>query len=114
MGHTSGSFNLSVEPYGFGNPDIRCVPVKDMLDYYPPFRRNNVHADLDANLWIKTSPTHAATGDVYDVLNNRGELFERVQLPIGRSLAGFGRSGVVFLKHKDDDGRWLLERTQLQ
>ena len=47
---------------------------------------------------------------MYNVVNNKGELFERVRIPAGRSIAAFGKSGVVYLTMKEDGG-WRLERT---
>jgi hypothetical protein len=48
---------------------------------------------------------------VYDVVNRKGELVERVQLPPGRQLAGFGPNGVIYLTARE--GRDLfLERTR--
>ena len=48
---------------------------------------------------------------MYDVVNTSGELFERVQLPADRVVAGFGRGGVVYLARYDRAGKfWTLER----
>ncbi|MBC8088677.1 MAG: hypothetical protein H7Z40_15545, partial [Phycisphaerae bacterium] len=33
----------------------------------------------------------------YDVVNRKGELTERIQLPPGRTLAGFGPNGIMYL-----------------
>jgi hypothetical protein len=38
---------------------------------------------------------------VYDVVNRKGELIDRVQLPLNRVLAGFGANGVVYLAVRD-------------
>ena len=49
---------------------------------------------------------------VYDVVNRRGELVHRVQLPPGRQLVGFGPNGAVYLTVRE--GRQLfLEKTRL-
>jgi hypothetical protein len=38
---------------------------------------------------------------VYDVINRKGELVERVQIPVGRTITGFGAGGVVYLTTRD-------------
>jgi hypothetical protein len=38
---------------------------------------------------------------VYDIINRKGELIDRVQLPANRVLAGFGEGGVVYLAVRD-------------
>lgn len=36
-----------------------------------------------------------------------------VRMPSGRSIAGFGRGGVVYLMYRDGANGWFLERTKL-
>jgi hypothetical protein len=50
---------------------------------------------------------------VYNVVDNRGEFRHRVLLPVGRSIAGFGRGGVLYLMTKSGTV-WKLERARLQ
>ncbi len=38
---------------------------------------------------------------------------ERVRMPVGRSIAGFGRGGILYLMGRDQDGSWYLERTRI-
>jgi hypothetical protein len=87
---------------------------KDMPDYYPPIRINAVMPDLDGNLWIlPTSSAQSKHGElVYDVVNAKGD-FHRVRLPVGTSIAGFGRGGVVFLQSGDRTNGFHLERTRV-
>lgn len=91
------------------------VSLKEVLDYYPPIRVNASRADLDNNLWIlPTTSLASQNGElVYDVVNAKGELKERVRFPAGRSLVGFGKGGVVFLRWQDASGGWLVERTHV-
>lgn len=37
----------------------------------------------------------------YDVVNRKGELVERVQLPAGRTIAGFGPNGAIYLASRE-------------
>jgi len=91
------------------------VPLKEIPDYYPAIRAGATKADLDGNLWIlPTTSAQSKAGElVYDVVNNKGELFQRVRLPVGRSIAGFGHKGVVYLMYRDGTNGWLLERTKV-
>ncbi|MEP6781573.1 MAG: hypothetical protein ABJC26_16865 [Gemmatimonadaceae bacterium] len=96
-------------------PTIEFVTLKEIADYYPAIRQGAAKADLDGNLWIlPTTSAQSKAGElVYDVVNNRGVLFQRVRLPAGRSIAGFGHSGVVYLMYRDGSAGWLLERTKI-
>jgi hypothetical protein len=38
---------------------------------------------------------------VYDVVNRQGELVDKVELPQGRTLIGFGPGGIVYLLARD-------------
>ncbi|HYW31512.1 MAG TPA: hypothetical protein VE869_08405 [Gemmatimonas sp.] len=91
---------------------ITFVDAKTLPDYYPAFRAGSVRADLDNNVWVLPSTTTAANGGglVYDVIDDRGVLRRRVQLPVGRSIAGFGRNGVVYLMSREANGQWIVER----
>jgi hypothetical protein len=44
---------------------------------------------------------------VYDLVNRRGELFDRIQLPPGYTLVGFGPGRVVYLSMRDATGMHL-------
>jgi hypothetical protein len=60
---------------------------------------------MDGNLWIRTIPARAITGGpVYDIISRQGELVNRLQLPPGYTLVGFGRGRVVYLSMRDASG----------
>lgn len=84
-------------------PPLQFVPASDLPDYAPPFSAGSARADLDGNLWIRTSNV-VAGGSVYDVINGKGELIDRVQVPAGRVIAGFGKGGVVYMGVKEGTG----------
>jgi hypothetical protein len=82
---------------GMGGPP-NFVPPSELPDYQPPFLPGSSRADADGNLWIRTIPTKAvAGGPVYDVINGKGVLVDRVQVPKDRTIVGFGAGGVVYL-----------------
>jgi hypothetical protein len=72
--------------------------------------------DLDGDLWVLTTTTaQSLHGElVYDVLNPTRGLFERVRMPVGRSVAGFGKGGVVYLQTGDRASGFYLERVKLE
>jgi hypothetical protein len=83
------------------------VRASDLPDYKPPFAGGAARADADGNLWIRTTPPTARDGLVFDVVNGRGALVDRIQLPPGYTLAGFGPGRVVFLGNRDATGLHL-------
>lgn len=89
--------------------NISYVAPDDLPDYKPPFLAGAVRADADGNVWVRTIPTRAIPGGpVYDVISSTGELAERVQVPSGREIRGFGPGGLVYLVGREG-GRTVLE-----
>jgi hypothetical protein len=102
---------------GVAGPTVEreYAPLSAIPDYYPPIRAGAVRADADGNLWIlPTTSAQSRAGElVYDVVNRKGEIFQRVRLPAGRSIAGFGSGGVVFLMQGSRAAGWHIERTHV-
>lgn len=86
-------------------PAINMVPVKELPDYRPAFKQGAVRADHEGNLWIRTTQPSDA-GAIYDVVNSKGELVDRVKVPFGRVISGFG-PGVVYMGVQDVKGARL-------
>ncbi|MEP6762840.1 MAG: hypothetical protein ABJB66_00955 [Gemmatimonadaceae bacterium] len=116
-GKSSGADGMGPPPIvqRMAAPVTVYVPLSEMADYYPPIRPGATKADLDGNLWVlPTTSAQSKQGElVYDVISNKGELLQRVRMPDGRSVAGFGRNGVVYLMYKDGSAGWVLERTKI-
>jgi hypothetical protein len=91
---------------------FRAAPV---FDYLPAIRISSTIADADGNLWIlpRTSSLSKKGELVYDVVNDKGILFQRVRVPLGRAIVGFGKGGVVYLTSGDVTNGFHLERTRL-
>ena len=88
--------------------DVSIVPDSEFPQFWPPIEPGSVLADLDGHLWIlPTTSMNAASGFTYDVVNRNGEVFERVQLPKGHVLAGFGVHNVVYLTKLDGTATYL-------
>ncbi len=84
------------------------VSPAELPDYLPAFPPDAARADADANVWVRTNATRAGSaGAIYDVINRRGELIDRVQIPPGRQIVGFGKGGVVYMYAPDQGGGWI-------
>lgn len=93
--------DAAARAYASSGPNARPFPIvaaNELPDYAPPFARGMIHADEEGRIWLQTTATYAnAKGTVYDVIDRQGRLADRIEVPAGRIIVGFGRSGVVFL-----------------
>jgi hypothetical protein len=90
-------------------PSIKMVSPSALPDYWPPFGQGAAKADADGNLWVRTTAkrANAIGGAIYDIIDRAGVLVDRVQVPPGRQIIGFGKGGVVYMAVRDDRGAWL-------
>ena len=114
-GAASGDMSMGSASLNLLPPVIEFVPFSEIGEYYPPIRAGATKADADGNLWIlPTTSAQSKAGElVYDVVDNRGTLSHRVRVPVGRSIAGFGNGGVVYLMFRDSANEWHLERRSM-
>jgi sugar lactone lactonase YvrE len=84
-----------------------------MPDYRPAFSAGATRADGDGNLWIRTSTVFNGA-QVYDVVNGSSKLIDRVQLPAGRTIAAFGKGGVIYLAVRDGTTGVRLEKASIR
>ena len=112
MGQHGSATPGSGAPGKSAAPTIKMVSPSALPDYWPPFGQGAAKADVDGNLWVRTTAkrANAVGGAIYDVIDRSGSLVDRVQVPPGRQVIGFGKGGVVYLAARDDRGGWL-ERT---
>jgi hypothetical protein len=93
------------------------VELEAMADYYPPNPRmghSAVYADRAGNVWILPATSLLSSeGLAFDVVNRKGEIFERVIVPSGRVIAGFGADGVVYLESYYGPNATRLERARI-
>lgn len=85
--------------------DVGVMAASELPDYRPPFSSGAVRADADGNLWIRTIPSKPVPGGaVFDIVSRQGELVDRLQLPQGYALVGFGKGKVVYVSMRDATG----------
>jgi hypothetical protein len=112
-GAGEGRVMIAGGPGGAG-PNIDFVSPSELPDYKPPFFANAVKADVDGRIWIQTIPTRQIPGGpVYDVIDRKGELVDRVQVPAGRTIVGFGTNGAVYLVSREGTTT-TLERASIK
>jgi hypothetical protein len=84
---------------------INVVDPSELPDYKPPIGPGAVRADEDGNLWVRTIPTKpVAGGGVYDIISPEGVLVNKLQMPPGYTIVGFGRNKVVYASMRDAQG----------
>jgi hypothetical protein len=96
-------------------PSVSFLPLNEVPDYVSAVRPGSVKPDRQNNLWILPTTTLSAAGGglLYDVVNTRGEIIERVQLPTGRNIAGFGAQGELYLVSGDRQTGYVIEMTRV-
>lgn len=91
---------------------IEYVPASELPDYVPAFDVYNAIPDRTGRLWLRMrEPGGGSSGPVYDVIDGEGKLVDRVQLPAGRNIIGFG-ANTVFISASSPLGL-MLERVRL-
>lgn len=88
-------------------------PPQDWPEFKPPFPWNEVVAGTDGRVWI---PRYAPAGDRsthYDVIDRRGVLAARVDVPDRGRIVGFGARS-IYVVRKDADDLQYLRRFPLQ
>ena len=81
---------------------MELVSPGELADYLPAFRPGAARADAEGNVWVRTTEV-VNGGSVYYVINARGDLIDRVLVPAGRVIAGFGSGGTVYMGVLDGD-----------
>jgi len=103
--------DISREPRPQTQVVLEYLKAKELPDYRPAFALGATRADPDGNLWVRTT-TPSSAGAIYHVIDGEGRLVERVRVPFGRVISGFG-PGVVYLGVLDEKGA-RLERARIR
>ena len=108
-GAPTGPGGMRMEP-----PPITMVNADQLPDYRPAFTAGSSRGDLEGNLWVRTTSPVGNNGPIYFVINKKGEVIDRVQVPESREIAGFGRNGDVYLRVRDAEGNVRMERAKIR
>lgn len=85
--------------------ELNVIPPDALPDYRPPFSPGAMRADADGNLWVRANQSKPIPGGlIYDILNDKGDLTDRLQIPPGYTLVGFGKGKIVYLAMRDAKG----------
>jgi hypothetical protein len=95
-------------------PPVNLVNADQLPDYRPAFVAGSSRGDLNGNLWVRTTSPVGNAGPIYFVINTKGEVIDRVQLPASRLIVGFARNGDVYMTIRDADGNARVERAKLK
>ena len=92
MGGAAGNTGAAVAQM----PPVQFVSPSELPDYRPAIVAGTSRADPEGNVWVRTT-LNAGNGPVYDVIDRSGRLVDRVQIPNGTQIVGFGPDGAVYL-----------------
>ena len=82
--------------------NFEFVPASELPDYRPAFFASSVRADREGNVWIRTTAAPTVAGmAVWDVVDRKGTIVDRVQAPSAANIVGFGADGTVLLATRD-------------
>jgi hypothetical protein len=73
----------------------------------PPFVADSPRIAPDGSLWVERSRAFTDSVRTFDIFDARGVLAERVALPAGTRLAGFGDAAVYVVRVDADDLEYL-------
>jgi hypothetical protein len=100
---------VGAAPANFTPPPLTFVEPNELPDYRPAFAAGAMRADADGRVWVRIIPPKPlAGGPEYDVLDRSGRLVERVAIPKGSTIVGFGSGGIVYLGVRDAAGTHLV------
>lgn len=69
---------------------------------------------MNGHVWVLPSTSASAVGGLlFDVVNRQGVVIERVQLPAGRRLVGFGPGDLIYMSRSHGVQQAVLERAEI-
>ena len=102
----TGGPSMSFGRGGGGGGGSSSVDDFDWPDVMPAFAAGGVRVTPEGDAWVRRSVP--AGGDaVFDVFGADGQLKERITLPTGRRIAGFGPERVYVVRNDEFDLQWL-------
>jgi hypothetical protein len=107
---TRAAYEATNNPHNDSDaPSIEFQAPNTLPDFLPPVFIGGVRSDPQGNVWIApTSSSYAGyAGFMYDVVNRRGQIVERVRLPKDRVLVGFSDTGDIYMVAMEANGMYL-------
>jgi len=89
------------------------APAIDWPELKPPFPSTAVFAGTDGRLWVQRHAPAQDTRTHYDVIDRRGAVVAKVDVPNGGRIVGFGAAS-VYVVRKDADDLQYLQRFPLR
>jgi hypothetical protein len=97
---TDGSVSTTRSTPSAGAPTI-------WVDEVPAYRpRAFLSFDPNGILWIQRT-TFGREGGMYDLIGREGELIDRLRLPEGHRVVGFGRNAMYVVRRGSDDTEYV-------
>jgi hypothetical protein len=81
-------------------------------DTKPVFKRDDIIVSPEGHVWVGRQLPASTRQEVYDVFDHRGMRIDRVELPAGSRVIGFGK-GAVYVSESDQDDLPHLRRYSL-
>ncbi len=82
------------------------LPEVKLAEQKPAFDANRLYADKENRVWVGRYTEHGAP-EVYDIFDRSGARVDRVTLPAGFKLVGFGAKRVYVVREDADGLQWL-------
>ena len=92
---------------GSGAPPPNKAPDLEWPEFKPAFFPSNALAGSDGRIWIQR---HVAATDArarYDIADRRGVIVEKIELPKGGRIVGFGARSIYVVRLDADDLQYL-------
>jgi len=82
------------------------LPEVKLAEQKPAFDPNRLYTDRENRLWVGRQTAHRAP-EVYDVFDRTGARVDRVALPAGFKLVGFGERKIYVVREDEDGLQWM-------
>lgn len=83
------------------------TPPQDWPEFKPPFPWNEVLSGVDGRVWVPRYASATETTTHYDVIDRRGVVTARVDVPDRGRIVGFGARSIYVVRKDADDLQYL-------
>lgn len=95
----------AMDRYAMHIPEPRLDPsdYPGWPDVVPPFPNDALFPLADGRIAIARMITHASTSQLYDIVDRRGALSARLEIPLNARIIAFGRESVYVITRDESD-----------